>query len=316
MSELYSLLKSMEPFTLAFHGDADGIYSASLLMSVFKVKKAVCPPFGEYDTDVAVDLGAPRLIPDWNGVAIDHHPDHPDNRSYKLFTHSKYPHAPCGLIIYEHLREYIPKEHLWKVVGSLTGDGQPEYTPDEIWDLYPILLEERGILTKAGGYRLHTSAFPLFYYLSSGVNAIARLGFPERALEIVNSAKHPLDILDHIEVKDSIERFKAEEAAILKDKPVAETIKNRYIIVRIAPSNSSLNISGYLASKLSSENPGKTVIVINDTTGKISMRGVLAKYVANKLSASGLKAGGHPGYCGCEVAPDQVSRVLEIIRSL
>ena len=288
---LYEDLKQIEPFTLSFHPDPDGIYSASLLMTVFKIKEVEASPFGEYSSQVAVDLGAP-INNNWTGICIDHHPDHPSDRKYKLY----YAEYPCGLIIYNELKEYIPREETWKVVGSLTGDGQPERTPDEIWDNFPILLEERGILGK-GQYKVYTSAFPLFYFLSSGINALARIGRPIRALEVVCQAKSPLDILDNIEVRDAQEQFKEAEESLYKTRPIVETIKNRYIIVKFRPPSPNIDITSYIASKISGENPGKTVIVINEDTGKVSLRGVLAKYVSNKLASKGFRSGGHPGYC-------------------
>ncbi|MEM2260826.1 MAG: DHH family phosphoesterase [Ignisphaera sp.] len=307
---LYEDLKKLEPFKLAFHNDADGIYSASLLNSIFQIKEIEVPPFGEYTSEVAIDLGKP-LKEEWEGICIDHHPDHPTERKYTLY----YDECPTGLIIYKHLKDYIPKDQAWKVVGALSGDGQPERVPDEIWDMFPILLEERGILTKSG-FKVVTTAFPLFYFLSSCINAVSRLGFPERAFEIVNNAKGPLDILDNLEVKDALEQFRSEEELVYKSKPVVETIRNRYLIVKIKPSSSNVDVTSLIASKIAGENPGKTVIVINEATGKVSLRGLLAKYVSNKLATRGIKSGGHPGYCGAQIDPKQINEFLDIIRSL
>jgi len=309
LKSLYEYLKEVEPFSLSLHSDADGIYSSSILMDIFKVSKTTSPPFNEYNTDVAIDLGFPSNK-NWTGICIDHHPDHPKDRKYKLY----WDQVPTGLILYNELRDHIPKESLWKIVGSLVGDGQAERVPDEIWDMFPILLEERGYLGK-GQYKLYTSAFPLFYFLSSGINAVSRLGFPLQALEIVNIAKTPLDILDNIEVRDAQEKFRMEEDSIYKSKPVVETIKNRFLIIKIHPS-SSVNISSYIASKVSGENAGKTIIVINTKTGKVSLRGVLAKYVASKLNNAGFKSGGHSGFCGSYCDPDRIEEYLNIIRGL
>jgi len=307
---LYDLLKQLEPFSLSFHHDADGVYSASIIMSIFKVTEVQCPPFNEYTTDVAVDLGYP-FDQNYSGIVVDHHPDHPKDRKYKLF----WDHVPTGVILYNELKDHLKKEDIWKVVGSATGDGQPEVVPDEIWESYPILLEERGVLGR-GQYKVYTSAFPLFYFLSSGVNALCRLGFPLQALDIVNNAKSPLEVLDHQEVRDAVDQIRSEEDSIYRSKPLVETIKNRYIIIRFRTSSPAIRMSGFLASKISSNNPGKTIIAINEENGQVSLRGVLAKYVANKLSEKGFKAGGHPGYCGANVSPEEIDKFIDVIRGL
>src|SRR4030067_2677676 len=126
---LYEDLKSKEPFSLSAHTDPDGIYSATILKRIFSIKGEVeLPPFNEYKTDVSVDLGFP-IDKEWSGISIDHHPDHPVDRKYKLYWES----YPTGLILYNNLKKYLKREDYWLVVGSLNGDGQPELTPDEIW---------------------------------------------------------------------------------------------------------------------------------------------------------------------------------------
>ena len=159
---------------------------------------------------------------------------------------------------------------------------------------------------------MYTSAFPLFYFLSSGVNALCRLGFPLQALDIVNNAKSPLEVLDHQEVRDAVDQIRSEEDSIYRSKPLVETIKNRYIIIRFRTSSPAIRMSGFLASKISSNNPGKTIIAINEENGQVSLRGVLAKYVANKLSEKGFKAGGHPGYCGANVSPEEIDKFIDV----
>jgi len=313
--DLYSSLKEIEPFTLSAHSDADGVYSASIIMDIFDVKDVEFPSFYKYTSQVALDLGYPKTE-GWEGIVVDHHIlDYPEevlnNPKIKTFLGM----FPTGLLLYQHLKDKIPKEKIWKVVGSCTGDGQAEVVPDEIWDNFPILLEERGYLGK-GQYKEYTTAFPLFYYLSSGINAICRLGFPHQALDIVNEAEGPLDILDNIQVKDAIDRIRKEEQEIYKNKPIVETIKNRYKIITIKPSSENVNIASLIATKISSREPGKTFIVINELTGKGSIRGVLAKYVANKLTQAGYQAGGHYGYCGLNVEPEEIPNVLKILRGL
>ena len=316
---LYEDLKKISPFSLSYHDDADGVYSASLLFYTkgLEIKKdseehffiVESPPFNEYRTDVAVDLGYP-LDENYKGIVVDHHPDHPAKRKYKLY----WDNVPTGLIIWRELKDYIPKDQWWRVAGSLTGDGQPELIPDIIWDMFPELLDEKGIVYKSRG-QLYMSKYPVYVYLSSGVNALCRLGNPIGALKMCLKWKKPIDAVIDKEALEARELLKVEEENILRQKPIVEIIKNKYAIVRIKTTG-NLGMSGRIASSLSSQYPFHTLIVINETNGEISIRGVLAKYLANKLRQSGFKAGGHPGFCGAQILPEEIEDFIETIRHL
>lgn len=312
---LYKELKKLEPFSISSHGDADGVYSTSILMKMFDIEEVEFPPFNEYTKQVAVDLGYPS-IKGWKGIVIDHHVlDYPEevfkNPDIKLFLG----YEPTAKVMWNLMKDKIPKDQIWKLVGSCCGDGQCEKVPDEVWDAFPILLEERGFLKK-GQYKVYTTSFPLFYYLSSGINAMCRQGFPHQALDVVNMAKGPLDIIDNLQVREAKEQMNSEEASVYKSLPVAETIKNRYIVVKVKPSTSGINMASLIASKISGNSPGKTIIVVDESTGKGSIRGVLAKYVSNKLVKAGFKSGGHYGFSAFTCDPSKIEDVLNIIRGL
>ena len=307
---LYNLLKEKEPFSLSCHGDADGLYSATILRRIFKIKEPIeIPPFNEYKTDVAVDLGFPS-DKDWSGIAIDHHPDHPEERKYTLY----WDYCPTGLILYNHLKQYMNPGDYWLVIGSLCGDGQPELVPDEIWDSNPVLLQGRGILYKSA-WKLGLSSNPLYVFLSSGINALCRLGYPEEALKVLSEIDNPVDLLENAVVKDAIEKIRKEEDSIYASKPIVESLGN-FALVRIRTSSPKIRLCGLVGAKLLGIDNNMTYIVLNETSGEISIRGNLAKYLANKMSKAGYKAGGHAKFCGAHVDESKIPEYLEFLRRI
>jgi len=59
-----------------------------------------------------------------------------------------------------------------------------------------------------------------------------------------------------------------------------------------------------------------TWIVLNEVSGKGSIRGDLAKYMANRLLKMGFKAGGHSKYCGVKVDPKDIEGLVSAIREI
>lgn len=306
---LYEELKELEPFTLSCHHDADGIYSATLLRRIFKIKSIEIPAFNEYKTDVAVDLGFP-LDKNWSGVCIDHHPDHPEDRKYSLYWDS----CPTGKILYDNLKEHIEDKDLWLIVGSLAGDGQAELVPDEIWDKFPVLLQGRGILYQST-YKLGMSNYPLYVFLSSSVNALCRLGFPQDALTILNDVHDPVALLENDAVRDAVLSIRQEEDSIYKSKPIVETFAN-HVLVRFKSSKPQIRLCGLLGAKLMGLDNNMTYVVLNERNGEVSIRGILSKYIANKLNASGFKAGGHAGFCGATVEETRIEEFMKVVRGI
>ena len=304
---MYEELKSLEPFSLSMHDDADGVYSGAILSSIFKVKKVEFPEFHEYSTDVAVDLGYPANT-DWKGILIDHHPI-PKDIKFKCSIY--WENVPTGLILYRHLKKYFPKEITWYVIGSLTGDGQPELVPTEIWKQYPILLEERGILYKFKEVR--TSAYPMFYYLSSGVNAFCRLGNPRRAYELVLENKDPLDFIEHPEVIDAILFVRKEEENLYKSRFLVERY-GTIVFVRIETTREEYKFSSLVASRLYNSEPNLTFLVLNEKNGRLSIRGYLSNYLVEYLNKYNFKVGGHPGFAGGRIPLERLSEFTKVMR--
>ena len=308
---LYDELKKIEPFSLAAHSDADGVYSATILKRLFKtIGKVELPGFNNYTTQVACDLGYPAMD-GWKGIAIDHHPGHPEKREYNLY----WDYMPTGLVLYKNLKEYLPKKDWWLVVGSAVGDGQAELVPPEIWDANPDLLNGRGSAYKYN-FKISQSNYPLFVILSSGVNSMCRSGFPEQALQALEDFDNPIDLLESSTVKDASERMRYEEDAVFKNKIVTEQLGNWLSLVRIKTSKPQIKIGGIIGAKLSGVDDAKTYIVLNETSGEASLRGNFAKYCADKLAAMGYKAGGHAKFAGLSVEPDEVPALIKDIRKL
>lgn len=309
---LYDLFKEKERITLAFHKDADGVFSAALFCSVFKdrVAKTECPfLFGDYNEDLALDLGAP-LNTEYSGVVVDHHPNHPENRKYILF----WDYVPTSLIVYRLLREHIPRECLWYVVGGLTGDNAPELTPPEVWDSYPELLDDVGKMYRSGG-ETKFSRFPVFNFLSSSVNALCRLGRPIDALRLTLQCRGPLELVESQEVLEARERVNSEVDSILRDSPKVWVFKERYVVTIVKSSNPAFSISGLIASRLVPQYSNKyTVIVVNEANGEVSIRGLLAGYLVEKLSSKGWKVGGHAAAAGGNIDTSKIQEFIQAIR--
>ena len=315
INELIKELKSKPTISLAFHDDADGIYSAALISSIFKVKNFVCPnEFGDYhlddDTfvDLGLDLGAP-LHEEFEGILIDHHP-HPFETKYKLIWDSK----PTTGIVYDIFSDMLASEHKWKVVGGLVGDGQVELTPDEIWESYPFLLEQRSTIYRNKYNKLSEYAYPVFKLLSSPVNAMCRVGSPYDAYEIVKRAKTPSDIIDNRAMQSDMDLLDSDERQIWSSDGLPTVQINRYIsIVKIS---SKFKQAGRIAAKLKNMAQNTTWVVINEPQKQISIRGEFAKLISNRLTEHGFKVGGHAGFCGGSLSESQTADMLiEILRS-
>lgn len=328
---LYEELKALEPLNIATHWDADGIYSAMILKKIFDVKEVKIPKvFGDYGFEdeqwkvanptskkqppdaskVALDLGFP-LNKEYRGIVIDHHPDHPADRKYSLY----WDYCPTGLVLYKNLKDYIKKEDTWLVLGSLVGDAQAELCPDEIWEANPQLLEGRGTMYKIG-FKVNVSDYPIYVTLSSGINSLCRLGFPDSAMDTLENFDNPIDLLESLTIRDASEAMRKEEDAVFKNKPIIESLSQWITLARIKTSKPEIKIGGIIGAKLSNINDKKTYIVINETSGDISIRGTFAKYICSKLNQFGYKAGGHAGFAGAQVNVDEIPEFIKKVRTI
>jgi len=315
IEEWRKYLQDNQPLIIATHHDADGIYSGALFSRVFEIKEVRIPEdFQDYGYErineagkkiskehVGLDLGQP-ISKEFDGVAFDHH-EHIE--PWYHLVHRRY---PTGLIIYEVFKDEIPPEEKWKVVGSLIGDGSPEFTPTEIWDTFGKVLFERRARVYPK-YKVNPNVyryFPIYRLLSSPVNACCRAGYPLEAYKIVRNAKVPTDIIEHPTFKEMEEEIRNEEKKIWEEFGKIGVVKLSTEIHSFIM-GSKYKMSGRIASKLRNMDNDKTWIVVNNIKGEISIRGELASFVSDKLSNSEFKLGGHRGYVGGKLQNTQTA---------
>ena len=297
-------------YLLASHRDSDGITSAVLLNKIGILNGVFFPEtFGDYisSNGKKATLMTDMIPIDSNIdiIVIDHHPDHPENHKYKLIFDA----VPASLIVWRLVKHRLKPEDYWKVVVGLAGDGQPELTPIEIWEKYPILVEEWGSISESYG-RIWHNAYPIYQLLSSYINAPCRMGLPAIAFKALNDADTPLDILMNKELKSAKEEIKKEVSRVIKEYP-AITIKS--ITLWIIESDYSI---GFLASRLESSR-GKTTIVYNKKNKTFSVRGSLATYIKHYFNKHGIKAGGHAGFVGGNLNEEQDEHdLINVIRKI
>jgi len=291
---------------IATHHDADGITSAFLFIKTLNEGYEIMYPdiFGDVnDVDVVLDM-AP-INPKFKGTVYDHHPQHMDNHSYKLIWDA----VPTSLIIYRQLKDKIPKEECWKTVVGLVGDAQPELTPPEIWKSCPSLLDME-LITSEYKNQLSTFQIPKYKLLSSPVNAACRLGFPDIALKSLIKATKPDDILHDETLLSAKAKLKGIMSGVIKN---TNPIDLGHIVLWIY--DSSARLSGWLATRIE-QSTHKTAVVVNKSTGSMSIRGDLALLVVEKLNKSGIPAGGHPGFSGGNISKDQIGQLPNILRNI
>ena len=296
----------LDNIKISLHTDADGIYSGVLLSTVIRVREVVFPDiFGEYsDEDLILDQVP--VDPLYDKLVIDHHPQHPENRRYRLI----YDTVPTTLIVYNILKDHIPRDRSWLVVGGLVGDGQPELIPSNIWREHPCLLDEIGYMSDYRG-DLHFYRTPLWNLLSSPVNALCRCNQPDTAFNIVKNARDPYDIINDPTCRVAKRRVDEEIKKILKDQ---QPVDLGYVIYWEI--DTDLKLCGLLASR-SEAMYKKTTIVVNRKNGHISVRGVLSDLIREELSKKNYNIGGHLGYMGGILSSDQDTRkLLEDLRKI
>jgi len=316
VEKVYSWLKSREPLNVAFHRDADGVYSCALISEIFEIKNIYSPDrFGDYSffstgdkiekVDLSLDLGQP-LDDKFEGVSIDHHVH---EAPYYTLIWDRYPTA---VIVYLTFKDKIPRDKYWYVAGGAVGDGQPEVIPDEIWEAHPSLLDEFCSIYQSGG-QVRLYPMPLYRHLSSPVNALCRIGGAVEAVNIVRECRRPEDLIRHPVLQDAQRKLANEERSILSNfKP--RCIRGSVYLMVI---ESEYYIAGRIASKLKSSKGFKTFIVINLTKREMSMRGDLAGYIGRRLKKRNIYCGGHPGYFGGEIkSEDDIDVIIATVREM
>jgi phosphoglycerate-specific signal transduction histidine kinase len=131
----------------------------------------------------------------------------------------------------------------------------------------------------------------------------------------LNDVHDPVGLLENEVVRDAVASIKQEEDSVYKSKPIVETFAN-HVLVRIKTSKPQVRLCGLIGAKLMGVDNNMTYVVLNETSGEVSIRGILAKYIANKLNKAGFKAGGHPGFVGASVEGSRIEEFMEVIREI
>ena len=273
-----------DTINVSAHDDADGVASAVLFgefLAAHEKEFYVKFPetFGDCDSKTDVVLDQVPLDPELEAIVIDHHSQHTSRKTYQYSLW--YEEVPTTRIVYDLFKKFL--QHKWKVAIGAVGDGQPEQIPDEIWDQYPELFQEKCSIY-AKSYDLTVYRNPLYSMLSSGINAISRMENkdidsmgPVVAYNIAKEVKNPWDLVNHSMCGMAKALSKKEQKQIIvKHAPLDLGRVIMWII------ESDYNLGSTVATRLQSEIK-KTVVVVNRTSGKISIRGDQAGWIKRKL---------------------------------
>jgi len=292
-----------KPLVVASHSDADGVCSLVLFSYAFIVRKAVYPSiFGNVDNTIDVLLDGVPIDKEYSNIVIDHHTGHPNNKSYYLVWDT----VPTTLIVYRIVQEYIPEYCKWLCVPGLVGDGAADLIPSNIWDMYPELFYNT-VKERTGRYGRYEYDSPVWQELSVLINAACRcvsIG-PIVATKLLKQAKSPLDIVYNETLALARSTINEEMTNIFKDIQPIDTGKVIYAEVE-----SENKVEGLTASRLISRmsKRGRAAVVVNKTTGNVSVRGILATWVADKLNKLGYNIAGHPSYKGSNIDIKQIKK--------
>lgn len=271
---------------LATHHDADGLSSAVLFKHAFggKVKDVHFPKtFGDVGSECDICLDMTPLNANWEGKVVDHHDQHPEEHKYELY----FGHKPTSLLVLEKLEDKIPKEYYWKAAIGAVGDMQPEKIPNVIWKMNPGLLDT---IRYTDRWNNNIKEFKIQKYkmLSSGVNALCKIGEEEKAFTILFNADEPDDILENHYLKNAKDVKKKEVNKVFNDNEILDLGQFMYMEYE-----SDLKISGEIAARLEDMSE-KTSVAYNRKKDKGSMRGVLTDLVLEEMDGvENIESGGH-----------------------
>lgn len=297
----------MSKTIVSAHGDPDGITSAVLYAKAFpNVEVYIQQEFGMFQKDTQVILDMVPKEP-FTGLVIDHHPLHPENPPYKLV----FGHEPASLLTYKFVKanSNLPESEIWKVVVGLVGDGAPELTPVEVWKKYPVLLE-RVCSLYPKGIEVNVYDNPCWLLLSSGLNALCKAGKAQQAYEVLYNAKHPLELVSNVLLKEAKEEHRKEVDSWLKDG-----IYTAIGEVMVGIVDSELSVEKDVAIKLA-EQSHRTAIVVNLRSRNVAIRGVLGEYIQELFSDKQIiDMGGHPAFKGGKLVGD-LEEVYRRVRTI
>lgn len=292
--------------TISTHADADGVASACLFNTLFDppLPVEVQRIFGTWSTSTTYVLD---MVPegDYKEVVIDHH-QHPENPSYAL----KRQDVPTSLIIWNLWKDRIPREKWWLSAVGLVGDGQAALIPHDVFKQEPLLLQRITSIYPEGksGFNIKVYDNPVWFQLSSPINALCKTRHENMAYNILNQADGPLDIVKNpvaSEAKQSLNfeknKWMREGSYFLIGEVIIGLVDSDYIIERD------------IARQIEQEKHS-TTLIINERSKNGSVRGVLSTWLEQLFADKTLlDIGGHPGFMGATLTGN-LDEIIQRIR--
>ena len=288
--------------TITTHTDADGMSAGFLYGLATEDADININNFGEIaEGSTAVLDMHPTSDPDFKGICIDHHPDHPTGMKlkYKLY----YDTVPTSAIVWNNFHEKIPHSEWWKAAIGCVGDMQSYSIPTKVWNDFPILREK---YTQLYGWKHTPFSLRVYQKLSSGLNALSRMGQAFLAMDVLEESKYPMDLITDPRCEEAREVLKKETNSQLSDMRLIE-----YEGVTFGYISSELSVGGRIATQLSRE-LRETVLVQNLSDGAFSIRGDLTSWIADKIAEVSkekgitVEVGGHPQAKGGTIDPPNI----------
>jgi hypothetical protein len=313
-------------YLLGHDVDVDGLTSAVLLAN-WRSPNEFLPlyDFGDVNENPDILLDMTPNNKSYRGVVIDHHPlsfkqVKEDNFRYNLI----YKSVPTIRIVWDLLHEEIPKDKWWYVLAGCAGEGQPEQTPLEVWEYifknHPELLQNVSYVScDTYGKPRVWNDLPTYLSLSSGLNALSRLGQATESIRILLESKSPIDIISNPILKAA----KNDITKIIKNtlsRNDTYSIDLGWIVILVySPEGNPETdfipkIEPTIAYKFHQEVGQRTSLIINAKTGKMSGRGACIEFASYKLKESGIEVGGHKGYMGGDLRGHKPEEVIEILK--
>ncbi len=287
-----------DDLTISVHGDADGISSATLLLKAMgrdydNVKIEFPRLFGDttFEPDIVLDQ-APRDS-NYDGLVIDHHDAHwgRDN-DYELVYSPQY---CASRLVWDSLKDKIPKGERWKVSIGIAGDGGEDEIPPEVFVEAPSLITETGYTYgKNYGRDLDYSAQHAFVLAKSLLNYGTRMGQSDYSMSKLMQADDVFDIVNDNWLRNAKKQVQNEMKDIYKDNTKGKIEVYGYLAFMEYESEYRVWVAQDVYSRTN-----KTSIAVNSQDGSFSIRGPLAQLIARMLDRiDGISAGGHLSYAG------------------
>jgi len=279
------VLKELERIKqVSAHRDLDGVIAALLLSQKYTFKLEFTE-FGNCSNYTQLSLDQHPHDTEYNGLIIDHHPlEDYICKEARVYWKER----PTCLIVYDLLSL---KDMSWAVLLGLTSEGQVNLCPAETYEQYPELFCKYSYYVKR--LRRETARYPLYYHLSSLLSAKLRKGEISTCFKMLQQVRDPLMLLNIPALEKVRETI---------DREVDNALKNLRLIeigpFKIGRIHSEYPIESRVATELASSL--FDIIILNERTGRFSIRSPLALYIKKKLRSK-YYLGGHPGYIGGQV---------------